>query len=419
MLQLISRASCSLALLILMLVQPQTGHAQQVDADWYKRAAPEQCVSYLAWNSGPEKPIEGNATQALMAEPEVRAFVDDLRLRAGLMAPAMMSADGMTQEKIELMHALSPKLVASIIERSGCMFIEEITVVRDMEKPPVIKAAILVDLGSEADEFVSQMVKLINEEGRTTPKVDLAGTQAYQVELAESAGTLYFGNTGQILVVAIGEQTYSNAIKRMKGTSQPAWLTKLDKQAQKLNHVHSLAFLDMKSVLGSVRKVFGANSSVVTELLGVSNVEEVQMVAGLDNEGSVTHVLFDAQEVEGVLGLLTKHPVKDALFEEVPADSLGAVAMTLDNDGLLDLIKSVETMMGGRGSDFGRFKQEIRDNTGIDLEEDLIRNLGDSWMLFNGASDGWGAGMTLVGDVKDSKKLTTAVEGFFKTVGKK
>ena len=287
------------------------------------------------------------------------------------------------------------------------------------EKPPVIKAAMLVDLGDEADKFISQMVDFVNEEGGAAPKVDLAGTQAYQIELQESAGTLYFGNAGQILVVAIGKETYSNAVQRMKGTSEPKWLTKLEKQAQKLNHVHSLAFLDMKTILGSVRKVFGANSSVVSELLGISNVEKVQMISGLDSEGSVTHVLFDAEEVEGVLGLLTKYPVKDSLFEDVPADSLGAIALTLDNDGLMDLIKSVESMMGGRGNEFSNLKREIRDETGVDIDEDLIRNLGDSWMLFNGASDGWGTGMTLVGDVRDAKKLTTAIEGFFKTVGNK
>lgn len=419
MLQQILRASCAVTFFVLVLVQPQTGNCQQVDSDWYKRAAPEKCVSYIAWNSAPEKPIAGNATQALMAEPEVRAFVDDLRRRAGLMAPAIMSSEGMPQEKLELLHALSPKLVASIFERSGCMFIEEITVVRDMQEPPVVKAAMLVDLGGDAEKFVSQMVEMVNEEGQSTPKVDLAGSQAYKIELQDSAGTLYFGNAGEILVVAIGEDAYSNAIKRMKGTRQPAWLTKLDQRARALNHVHSLAFLDMESVLRSIRKAVGANANMVSELLGVSNVQQVQMVSGLNDEGSVTHVLLDAGEIEGMLGLLTKHPVKDSLFEDVPADSLGAAAITLDNDGLLDLIRTAETLLGGQGSDFGRFKQELLDNTGIDLEEDLLRNLGNSWMLFNGASDGWMTGMTLVGEVKDAKKLTTAVEAFFKTVGQK
>ncbi|MDB2686992.1 DUF1559 domain-containing protein [Mariniblastus sp.] len=417
MLQLLLRASCALSLSILMLAQPQTGTAQQVNADWYKRVAPEKCVSYIAWNNDPEKPIEGNATQALMAEPEVKAFVEDLKLRAGLMAPAMMSEEGMPKEKVELLHSLSPKLVASIFERSGCLFVEEVTMTRNMEALPVIKAAMLIDLGDDADKFISQMVEMISEKDQPTPKVELAGTQAYKVELQESAGTLYFGNAGQIMVVAIGEQTYSNAVERMKGASQPAWLTKLDQQSQSLKHVHSMAFLDMKSVLRSVRKAAGPNTNVVSELLGVSNVDQIQMVSGLDAEGSVTHVLFDAVDVEGVLGLLTKYPVKDSHFEDVPKDSLGALALTLDNDGLLDLIRTAETIMGGQGSDFGRFKQEMLENTGVDLEDDVIRSLGNSWVLFNGASDGWVSGLTLIGDVKDSKKLTTAVESFFKTVG--
>ena len=296
------------------------------------------------------------------------------------------------------------------------MFIEEVTLVQNMEAPPIIRGAMLVDLGKDADKFVLQMAEMFGSKENPLTKVDLAETKAYQFDLQE-AGAMYFGNAGQVLVIAIGKEAYSGAIQRMKGTSQPAWLTKLDKQAETLNHVHSLGFLDMKSILRSVRKAFGANSSVVSELLGVSNVDQVQMVAGLDDEGSVTHLLFDAVEVEGLLGMMTKHPVKSSLFESIPADSIGAIALTLDIDDLLDLIRSAETLMGG-GNEFDQFKQALQANAGIDLEEDVLRNFGDSWALFNGASDGWVTGATLVGDVKNGKKLTATVEKLFKTIAK-
>ena len=414
--QLILRASCAIFLLIGVVYQTQASAAQQADADWYKRVAPEKCVSYVAWNNDAEKTIEGNATQELMAEPEVRAFVDDMKRRAGLFAPAMMSEQGMPQEKIELLHTLSPKLVASIFERSGCMFVEAVDLGRNMEAPPAIKAAMLVDLGGDADKFVAEMAKIAGSEDRPLDKVELAGTKAYKFDLVEEAGTMYFGNDGEVFVVAISEQAYVGAVERKKGSKTPAWLADLDTKSQVLEHVHSLAYLDVNSVMRSLRKAFGPNSNVVGELLGVSNVEKIQVVGGLDNEGSATHVLVEASELEGVLGLLAKNPVNDALFENVPSDSLGAMAMTLDVDGLLELIKTVETIMGP-GSDFDEFKREFRDNTGVDLETDLVRNLGDSWMLYNGASDGWLSGMTLVGEVKNTTKLTAAIEKFFQTAG--
>ena len=417
MLQLILRASCAIFLFIGVVYQTQVGAAQQADADWYKRVAPEKCVSYVAWNNDAEKPIEGNSTQELMADPDVRAFVDDMKRRAGLYAPAMVSEQGtMPQEKLELLHKLSPKLVASIFERSGCMFVEEVDMVRNMEAPPAIKAAMLVDLGGDADKFVAEMAKISGSEDLPLAKVELAGTKAYKFDLVEEAGTMYFGNVGEVFVVAISEQAYVGAVERMKGSKTPAWLADLDTKSQVLKHVHSLAYLDVNSVMRSLRKAFGPNSNVVGELLGVSNVEKIQVVGGLDNEGSATHVLVEASELEGVLGLLAKNPVNDALFENVPSDSLGAMAMTLDVDGLLELIKTVETIMGP-GADFNQFKQEFQNNTGVDLEADLVRNLGSSWMLYNGASDGWLSGMTLVGEVKSATKLTAAIEKFFEAAG--
>jgi len=283
---------------------------------------------------------------------------------------------------LELLHTLSPKLVASVFERSGCMFVEEVDLGRNMEGPAAIKAAMLVDLGNGTDKFVAEMAKMAGSKDQPLAKVELAGTMAYRFDLSKT----------------------------------PVWLAELDTKSQVLKHVHSLAYLDVNSVMRSLRKAFGPNSNVVGELLGVSSVEEIQVVGGLDSEGSATHVLVEASELEGVLGLLAKNPVNDALFENVPSDSLGAMAMTLDVDGLLELIKTAETIMGP-GSGFDEFKQQFRNNTGVDLEADLVRHLGDSWMLYNGASDGWLSGMTLVGEVKNATKLTTAIEKFFKAAG--
>ena len=415
--QLILRVLCAIFLLIGVGYQTQVGAAQQADADWYKRVAPEKCISYVAWNNDAEKVIEGNATQELMADPDVRAFVDDMKKRVGLFAPAMMSEQEiMPQEKLELLHTLSPKLVASVFERSGCMFVEEVDLGRNMEGPAAIKAAMLVDLGNGTDKFVAEMAKMAGSKDQPLAKVELAGTMAYRFDLVDDAGKMYFGHVGEVFVVAISEQAYVGAVERMKGSKTPVWLAELDTKSQVLKHVHSLAYLDVNSVMRSLRKAFGPNSNVVGELLGVSSVEEIQVVGGLDSEGSATHVLVEASELEGVLGLLAKNPVNDALFENVPSDSLGAMAMTLDVDGLLELIKTAETIMGP-GSGFDEFKQQFRNNTGVDLEADLVRHLGDSWMLYNGASDGWLSGMTLVGEVKNATKLTTAIEKFFKAAG--
>ena len=416
--RLMLRASCAFLLIAAVCCQSRFSIAKQADNDWYKRVAPEKCLSYVAWNSDAEETIEGNATQALMTEPEVRDFIDDLKRCTGLIAPAVMTEQGMPKEKIELAHILSPKLAASIFERSGCMYIEEVVVARNAEAPPAVKVAMMIDLGDEADKFVTQMAEIVGSKDQVLPQVDLAGTKAYRVELAEQAGTLYFGNTGQILVVAIGEQTYSGAIERMKGTQTPDWLSELDQRSQTLKHVHSLAFLDVKEVMRSIRKVFGPNANVVGELLGVSSVKKIQVVAGLDAEGSSTHVLLDASELEGLLGLFAKNPVNDSFFENVPADSLGAMAMTLDVDGLLDLLKTLGAMMGP-GSDLDEFKQEFRDNTGVDLEVDLLQNLGNSWVLFNGASDGWLTGLTMVGEIKNAKELTASVEKCFKALAQR
>jgi len=79
----------SVLFLFVVLCQSGVGLTQSESNDRFKHAAPEKCVGYVAWNAGEEPAIEGNRSQALMVNPDMRAFVDDLKIRAGLLYPAM------------------------------------------------------------------------------------------------------------------------------------------------------------------------------------------------------------------------------------------------------------------------------------------------------------------------------------------
>ena len=90
-----------------------------VEANRFHRAAPEKCLAYIAWDASDEKPIEGNSTQALMADPELRRFVDDLQTRAGLITPALVSGSSMPKLKTELLHWLSPRAAEAVFNARG------------------------------------------------------------------------------------------------------------------------------------------------------------------------------------------------------------------------------------------------------------------------------------------------------------
>ena len=57
--RLMLRASCAFLLIAAVCCQSRFSIAKQADNDWYKRVAPEKCLSYVAWNSDAEETIEG------------------------------------------------------------------------------------------------------------------------------------------------------------------------------------------------------------------------------------------------------------------------------------------------------------------------------------------------------------------------
>lgn len=199
-------------LLVVLLCRSNVTAAQSLDADRFKHAAPEKCVAYMMWNAEEAQPIEGNKTQALMAEPDVKTFLDDVKLRLGLMAPAMASRSAMPKLKRELLHWISPKFVEAIVDQSGCMFVEEMDVPRGGEQPPTIKAAILLQPQDDVDRFLKRLGEVMKPKGEKSQKVTLAETEAYQVAIDGSSLDMFFGNANGTCVIALGEAAYVGAI---------------------------------------------------------------------------------------------------------------------------------------------------------------------------------------------------------------
>ncbi len=404
--------------LLLLLSPSNVAEAQSANADPFKHAAPEKCVAYMMWNADKAPPIDGNKTQSLMAEPDVRAFVDDLKLRAGLLAPAMVSESNMPKLKRELLHWVSPKFVDAIVNHSGCMFIEELVVARGGEQPPTVKAAILLQPQGDIDRFVKRLSEVMKTTEEKSQMVTLAQTEARRLPVDGYPSDLFFGNANGTCVIALGKDAYVGAVERMKAGKTPQWLVDLDQQASQLKHVYALGYIDSKSIMRSIRGAFGARSILFADLLGVGNIESIKMISGLNEVDSSIHLLAKTKQPEGVLGLFTRRPINETLVQQFPADSVIASAMTVDAEEVLEWVETAELLMGGQG-DWGRIQNAIEREVGIGVEEDVLAHLGTSWGLYNGAADGWLTGMTLVGEAKNVQKLSETLELFFKTAGEK
>ena len=405
-------------LLFALLFHSSVAVAQSANADRFKHAAPEKCVAYVLWNAADEKQIEGNKTQTLMADPQVRAFVDDLKLRAGLFYPATVSGSSLSKLKMEMVHWLSPRIVEAILERPGCMFVEELTVPRGGRKAPDVKGAMLLQPEGDVDRLVKRLTSILKADD-PSEKVTLAGVEANKIKVEGSPNPIVIGNLNGTCLIALGEKSFTNAIERMKAGKTPTWLTEMEKKASKLEHVHTLGYIDIQMILRAAKRGIGVEASTAADFLGVSEAESIELIGGLNKVNSSLHLLINTDDPEGILELFAKQPINESIMLQFPADSLFAGAVNADLDDLIEILDTAMLMMGAPGG----FGQEVfgalENELDIDIEDSLLQSVGETWGVFNGAADGVLTGTVVVGEAKDPEKLNSLFQSFFQAAGEK
>jgi len=361
--------SClSFLFLVVLLCQPHVAVAQSPDADRFKH------------------------------------FVNDLKLRAGLLYPATVSNASLPKLKMEMVHWLSPRIVEAILERPGCLFVEELTVPRGQNKKLDIKGAMLFQPEGDVKRLIKRLASSLKSGDDRSEKVTLAGVEANRIEIKGSANPIVIGNLSGTCLIALGEKSFTDTVQRMKAGKTPTWLANME---EKVN------------IMRVAKESLGPQAMAAIDFLGVNDADSIELIGGLNKVNSSLHLLINTTDPEGVLDVLADRPVNEALLLEFPADSLFAGAVNADFDELLELLDTAMMMAGaprGIGQQmFGAMENQL----GIDVEDDLKGSTGETWGVFNGASDGVLTGTTFVGEAKDSEKLNNVLESFFQAAAEK
>ena len=392
--------------------------AQSTNADRFKHAAPEKCVAYVMWNAGDEKPIEGNKTQALMADPQVRAFVDDLKVRAGLFYPATVSDSSLPKLKLEMVHWLSPRIVEAVLDRPGCLFIEELTVARGGRKAPDVKGAMLLQPEGDVDRLVKRLTSILKADD-PSEKVTLAGVEANRIEMEGSPNPIVIGNLNGTCLIALSEKSFTSAIERMKAGKAPTWLTEMENKASKLEHVHTLGYIDIRMILRAAKRGIGMEASTAADFLGLGDAESIELIGGLNKVNSSLHLLINTTDPEGILELLANESVNESIMLQFPADSLFAGAVNADLNDVIEIFDTAMLMLGAPGGFGQQVLGALENELGIEIEDDLLDSVGETWGVFNGAADGVLTGTTVVGEAKDPANLNNLFQTFCQAVAEK
>ncbi len=370
------------------------------------KIAPEECVFYTTWaGTATPDPASTNQTEQLLAEPEIKYLLAMLeqKIMAGLQESAGQDPDAAPVIKD------ASKWGKRLLTSPTAIFVSK----ADMtEEGPDVRGGMLVKVGND----VAQLKAKIEEYQKTFLKdmceqVMISGTACYRINMPPPVPPVTWGIKGTYLIVGLGEGEVEGMLNRAV-TPPPQWLTGI-RTRLKVSRQSTMTYINVETLLKTFAPMGGEEAATVIEALGLKNINTLASVTGLDQEGIVSRTLVGiAGEPQGLLAALIGGQLTADDLAPVPGDATIAMVAKLDAATLFNTILAVaDKVEPGTGDEILGGLGEMEEELGINLREDILAPLGDTWCVYNSPREGGlvVTGLTLVVKVDDRAKLA-AVE---------
>ena len=374
------------------------------------RFAPEECVFYTTWSaSGAANPASKNQAEKMLAEPEVRQFVEHLEkwIRHSVSQPASDPyASSLSDATFDWMLLM--------LRHQTTMFVSELKI---KDKKVSAKGGMVVALGADAPaatrlfhENVREFFLNLNVEALEVLHID--GQKWYRVKPKAEFPTMIVGIKDSHLIVAVGEGSLEMIVERMQKPA-PEWLVKA-RRISTFDRPAGLTYINVQRLLEVGPASTDPNRKQWVELLGLAQSPWLVSATGLVGPDVVTRTVLPIEgQPRGVLFLANGRGLKREDLAAIPEDSTLALAVRLNVHQVLDamaaagknaapevkrpLLKGLETLKHGGDAD---------------SRQDIFAPLGDRWCFYNSPREGGLVitGLTGVVPITDRKQFSRSYE---------
>ena len=199
----------------------------------------------------------------------------------------------------------------------------------------------------------------------------------------------------------------------------PKWLTDLHEKLP-VERVSTVTYINARAVKELALPLAGPQAGKVADVLdalGFSNLTAMESVTGLDQQAFAAKTLWAIDgELKGIFRLADVKPLTPDDLAIVPRDATFAAAFKLDPAALFDLISEITASVQPEGkAEFDRNVERMNRSLGLNLKEDVLAPLGDTWRVFDSPAEGGAiSGMTAVVALKDPQRAAESLEKLMK-----
>jgi type II secretory pathway pseudopilin PulG len=384
---------------------------------------PATTLAYFGW-AGKTKTFDQSVFGQMLAEPQLAGLLKSFSTAAGTDVTISKSDSKAVAMQVLAMveiawrHPAAAALMDIQMGKSG----------------PIPSLAMLLDLGEDRqafDQHLQELVKLMPE----PPKEQTLGSVTFQSVGTRPQDRLAFGYRGNVFFLGVGADVMKTllSVTAEKSLAASAKFGKClaavggaDQQSVFYVDVADVyAFVDQLVPPAATQPAGDADAGSPAEgpraknefrrTLAVLGLDKITALAGtmriVDRGMYSRYKLFSPAPFEGLLAPANAKPLTDADLAKLPADSdLACVSQFSAVDMLKEIRKMTRNHSGFTAKVFEDGLEKIQTETGINLQKDILANLGETWSLSSAVSQGgFMTGTVLTVKVKDAPKLTAAI----------
>lgn len=362
------------------------GVPPEAEDELLARIAPDECLYYTTWaGMADPDPNSTNQTEQLLAEPEIQQLVDTVSKK--LVEALRQQAGDRGDSLAAFFAAEGPRLLKTLLTRPTAIYLSQ------MEMGPAgpqLEAGMIIRVGDDADKIKAVLERLQSQTlGDQVREVDAGGATFYSFQPTPAAPSITWGTRGKYLIVGLGDGSVEALFERA-GTAPPEWLTGL-RERLPVDRVSTVTYVNVGKLVDTFLPMAPAPEiAQAVDALGLGALTECGSVTGLDDTGVVRRSYIGIEgEAKGLLACVDAPPLTAEDLAPVPQDALAAAAFRLDVGKLLDTILDVVGQVEPRAAEeMEEGFAEIEQAFGIDLQDDLLKSLGDVWTISTSSSEG-------------------------------
>ena len=399
------------------------------------QVAPESAMLYARWaGAAAADGDSANATERLIAEPQVQRLLDGLEDAA---TGAFRRAVERGGERGAFITQHVPTLAKAIMTRPIALYVESIEPAAHQNPPNVtnIKAGLVINLGDRARPTVDIIQRLLGVDpkpaGDDQPARRIDGVRVHATGLFPGKPlTAHWGATDSHLFIALGDGSAEHIVSALKADDArpPRWLREAQDRVA-VERRADLSYVNIRALIETVRRQMGQRPGgpgldgdqmdAMIAALGVDRLRSAAATSGLDGGGFVRKTFIeiegdeDGGDLPGLLGLLDAEPLKPADLHHIPADAQIALAARFDAADAIQRFRRTLGQIDPRAAQqWDRGLAELREETGLRLVEDVLAPLGTRWSVFDSAAEGRAVlgGLVASVDVRDPVALEQTIK---------